>query len=45
LWAEGETSEVTRFLDDVRRRMAENIEEQREAEETPQGMTGFTIRG
>ena len=44
LWAEGDQKEVDRFLDAVARRMAENLTDQRRVEETPAGLTGFTIR-
>lgn len=44
LLAEGESGEVQRFLEAIRRRMAENIESHQESDETVQGRTGFTIR-
>lgn len=43
LWAEGDSAEVERFLEAIARRMAENIAEQRQRDESPRGYQGFAI--
>lgn len=44
LVAEGDEAEVTRFLDDVARQMADYVREQHVTDAPPQGFADFVIR-
>lgn len=43
LWAEGEATEVDRFLDAVNNKMAENIHRWHVSEQVPRGADAFII--